>query len=134
MSAIQGNIHRIAAILVRMEAGLLALLGSYLLVRTLTSDVEELDAVIAEIVFLFVGAVGLYFAGRGFLEKKNYGRGSTVLANLIALGVAYYMIDGDRLLMGLALGLFAVTTILAALTAIPNSGKNSGKYHQGTTS
>lgn len=124
------NIHRIAAYLVRIEAGFLALLGSYLLLRTLTSNVEELDAITAEIVFLFVGAVGLFFAGRGFLEKRNYGRGSTVLANLIALGVSYYMIDGNRLLMGLALGLFALITIFAALAAIPNAGNS----HHGTTS
>lgn len=121
------EIHRIAAWLVRAEAIFLFALGAYLLVRTLTSSVEELDAVIAEIVFLILGGVGLFFAGRGFLQQRNYGRGPTVLANLIAMGVAYYMIDGDRILLGVVLGIYAFVTFAAALASIP-------RPHQGTSS
>lgn len=121
------EIHRIAAWLVRAEAIFLFALGAYLLVRTLTSSVEELDAVIAEIVFLILGGVGLFFAGRGFLQQRNYGRGPTVLANLIAMGVAYYMIDGDRILLGVVLGIYAFVTFVAALASIP-------RPHQGTSS
>ena len=121
------KIHVIAAWLVRIEATFLFALGAYLLVRTLTSDVEELDAVIAEIVFLLLGGTGLFFAGRGFLQQRNYGRGPTVMANLIAIGVAYYMIDGARIALGISLGAFALLTLIAALAAIP-------KPHQGITS
>jgi len=121
------EIHRIAAWLVRAEAIFLFAIGAYLLVRTLTSSVEELDAVIAEIVFLILGGVGLFFAGRGFLQQRNYGRGPTVLANLIAMGVAYYMIDGDRILLGVVLGIYAFVTFVAALASIP-------RPHQGTSS
>ena len=121
------EIHRIAAWLVRAEAIFLFALGAYLLVRTLTSSVEELDAVIAEIVFLILGGVGLFFAGRGFLQQRNYGRGPTVLANLIAMGVAYYMIDGDRILLGVVLGIYAFVTFAAALASIP-------RPHHGTSS
>lgn len=115
------RVHEIAAALVRIESAFLISLGVYLLVRTLTSDVEELDAVIAEIVFLFAGGMGLFFAGRGFLQRRNYGRGPTVLANLIAIGVAYYMIDGARILLGILLGGFAALTLVFALIAIPES-------------
>ena len=121
------KIHQIAALLVRAEAIFLFALGAYLLVRTLTSSVEELDAVIAEIIFLILGGVGLFFAGRGFLQQRNYGRGPTVLANLIAMGVAYYMIDGDRILLGVVLGIYAFVTFVAALASIP-------RPHQGTSS
>jgi len=121
------EIHRIAAWLVRAEAIFLFAIGAYLLVRTLTSSVEELDAVIAEIIFLILGGVGLFFAGRGFLQQRNYGRGPTVLANLIAMGVAYYMIDGDRILLGVVLGIYAFVTFVAALASIP-------RPHQGTSS
>ena len=121
------KIHQIAAWLVRVESIFLFSLGAYLLVRTLTSSVEELDAVIAEIVFLILGGVGLFFAGRGFLQQRNYGRGPTVLANLIAMGVAYYMIDGDRILIGAVLGIYAFITFVAALASIP-------RPHQGTSS
>jgi ABC-type arginine transport system permease subunit len=98
----------------------------------LTSAVEELDAVIAEILFLFLGALGLFFAGRGFLQQRNYGRGPTVLANLIAMGVAYYMIDGGRIALGVFLGSYALFTLLAALASIPKNPQ--GDSHQGISS
>jgi hypothetical protein len=125
MSLVPRNIHFIAATLVRVESAFLAALGAYLLIRTISSEVQELDAIVAEIVFLFVGAVGLFMAGRGFSQQRYYGRGATVLANLIAVGVAYYMIDGERDLLGFTLGTFAFVTLLAAIAAVP---------HQGTTS
>ena len=124
MTSIPARIHTIAAWLVRIEATFLFALGAYLLARTLTSAVEELDAVIAEIVFLLLGGIGLFVAGRGFLQRRNFGRGPTVLANLIAMGVAYYMIDGDRVLLGVILGSYAFITFLAALASIPRSTKD----------
>lgn len=121
------RVHTLAAWLVRIEAVFLFALGTYLLARTLTSSVDELDAVIAEIVFLILGGVGLFFAGRGFVQQRNYGRGPTVLANLIAMGVAYYMIDGGRMYLGIFLGGYALLTLIAALASIP-------RPHQGTSS
>jgi hypothetical protein len=44
-----------------------------------------------------------------------------VLANLIAMGVAYYMIDGERLALGLTLGTYALITFIAALASIPRT-------------
>ena len=121
MKFVPRRVHEVAAWLVRVEALFLFSLGTYLLMRTLTSAVEELDAVIAEILFLFLGALGLFFAGRGFLQQRNYGRGPTVLANLIAMGVAYYMIDGGRIALGVFLGSYALFTLLAALASIPKN-------------
>lgn len=132
MKLVPRRIHEIAAWLVRIEALFLFSLGAYLLIRTLTSSVEELDAVIAEIVFLILGGIGLFFAGRGFLQQRNYGRGPTVLANLIAMGVAYYMIDGERIALGVFLGGYALLTVLAALASIPQA--RPGSTHQGTSS
>ena len=125
MKLFGSKVYQIAATLVRLEALFLAGLASYLAIRTATSKVEELDAILAEIVFLSIASTGLFFAGRGFIAKRNFARAPTVLANLIAIGVAYYMIDGERDLLGVGLGSFALVTLLAALAAIP---------HQGTTS
>ncbi|NCV93858.1 MAG: hypothetical protein EBW34_01970 [Burkholderiaceae bacterium] len=97
MAFIPARIHTIAAWLVRIEATFLFGLGAYLLLRTLTSSVEELDAVIAEIIFLILGGIGLFFAGRGFLQH------------------------GDRLALGLILGTYAFITFIAALASIPRS-------------
>ena len=125
MKLFGSKVYQIAATLVRIEALFLAVLAIYLAVRTATSKVEELDAILAEIIFLSFASAGLFFAGSGFIAKRNFARAPTVLANLIALGVAYYMIDGERDLLGIGLGSFALVTLLAALSAIP---------HQGTTS
>jgi hypothetical protein len=125
MKLFGSKVYLIAATLVRLEALFLAGLASYLAIRTATSKVEELDAILAEIIFLSIASVGLFFAGKGFIAKRNFARAPTVLANLIAIGVAYYMIDGERDLLGIGLGSFALVTLLAALAAIP---------HQGTTS
>ena len=125
MKLFGSKVYQIAATLVRLEALFLAGLAIYLAIRTATSKVEELDAILAEIIFLSIASVGLFFAGKGFIAKRNFARAPTVLANLIAIGVAYYMIDGERDLLGIGLGSFALVTLLAALAAIP---------HQGTTS
>ena len=125
MKLFGSKVYQVAATLVRLEALFLAGLASYLAIRTATSKVEELDAILAEIVFLSIASTGLFFAGKGFIAKRNFARAPTVLANSIALGVAYYMIDGERDLLGVGLGSFALLTLLAALAAIP---------HQGTTS
>lgn len=125
MKLFGSKVYLIAATLVRLEALFLAGLASYLAIRTATSKVEELDAILAEIIFLSIASTGLFFAGKGFIAKRNFARAPTVLANLIAIGVAYYMIDGERDLLGIGLGSFALVTLIAALAAIP---------HQGTTS
>ena len=125
MKLFGSKVYLIAATLVRLEALFLAGLASYLAIRTATSKVEELDAILAEIIFLSIASTGLFFAGKGFIAKRNFARAPTVLANLIAIGVAYYMIDGERDVLGIGLGSFALVTLLAALAAIP---------HQGTTS
>ncbi len=114
------QIRKWAAAFANLEALFLLSLALYLFTRSLTSDVEELDAVIAEIIFLIAGAMGLFFAGRGILRGKRYGRGPIVMANLIALGVAYYMIDGDRISWGITLGAVAITTAGLAIAAIPH--------------
>jgi hypothetical protein len=125
MKLFGSKVYLIAATLVRLEALFLAGLASYLAIRTATSKVEELDAILAEIIFLSIASTGLFFAGKGFIAKRNFARAPTVLANLIAIGVAYYMIDGERDLLGIGLGSFALVTLLAALAAIPHHGTTS---------
>lgn len=114
--------RRLAEIFVNIEALFLLCLAAYLIFRSLTSDLTEADAVAAEIVFLILGAVGLFFAGRGMVRSKRYGRGAIVMANLIALGVAYYMIDGDRIVWGLVLGSVALITGGLTIAATPEMG------------
>jgi hypothetical protein len=113
------RIRRLAEIFVNLESLFLLCLAAYLIIRSLTSELTEADAIAAEIVFLILGAVGLFFAGRGMVRSKRYGRGAIVMANLIALGVAYYMVDGDRIVWGVILGSVALITGALTIAATP---------------
>ncbi|CAB4686188.1 unannotated protein [freshwater metagenome] len=100
--------------MLRAEAGLLLALVTYLIIAPLISDVSAPAALTAEIVFGSLGAVGLWFCAHGFKNKKSYGRAPAVLANLIALGVSYYMVSGSFFIVGIPLGLLALITLLSA--------------------
>jgi len=119
------RIRRVAALLVNLEALFLAVLALYLFIRSVTSELTELDAMVAEILFLIAGSVGLFFAGRGMVNSRRYGRGAIVMANLIAIGVAYYMIDGERIIWGTILGIVAILTGGLAIAATPVEGSKN---------
>ena len=106
--------RRRAIFLLKVESGLLLALVIYLILAPLISDVSAPAALSAEIVFGLLGATGLWFCAKGFKDKKSYGRAPAVLANLIALGVSYYMISGNLLLVGIPLSLLAITTLVSA--------------------
>jgi len=101
--------------LLRIEALILVGLVIYLLLATIFSTATWPSALIGEIVFACLGATGLYFASTGFANKRSFGRAPAVLANLIAVGVSYYMISGNLLIVGIPLALLGATTFVAAL-------------------
>jgi hypothetical protein len=106
---------RIRAIfLLKFESVLLLGLVIYLLVAPLISTVTVPAALSAEIIFGFLGAVGLWAAATGFQKKRSFGRAPAVLANLIALGVSYYMIVGNFLIIGVPLMFLSIITIISA--------------------
>ena len=101
--------------LLRFESMVLALLFLYLTFGALTSTVTVWSALIAEMFFAVLGSVGLYLASSAYVKEKSYGRSPAVLANLIALGVAYFMISGKFFLVGIPLALLAIVTIYSAI-------------------
>ena len=106
--------RRRAIFLLRAESGLLLAIVIYLILAPLISEVSVPSALSAEIVFGLLGAAGLWFCAKGFKDKKSYGRAPAVLANLIALGVSYYMISGSLLIVGIPLLLLAAITLISA--------------------
>jgi hypothetical protein len=107
---------RTAAIwLLRIESLILGGLVLYLLSATVFSTATWPSALIGEIVFASLGSFGLFVASLGFARKRSFGRAPAVLANLIAIGVAYYMISGDLLFVGIPLALLGAATFIAAL-------------------
>jgi hypothetical protein len=100
--------------LLRFESFLILALVTYLAIAPLISSVTAPESLGAEIIFGLIGAVGLWLCARGFKAGKSFGRAPAVLANLIALGVAYYMISGGFLLLGIPLAILALVTVVSA--------------------
>ena len=78
-----------------IEAALLVALALWLIVLTLLDSSTELAPLLGEVGFALLGAFGLFASGRAFGQGKSYGRAPAILANLIALGVARYQIQGN---------------------------------------
>ena len=107
---------RIRAIfLLKFESLIVFAIVLYLLIAPFISDVSAPAALSAEIIFAVVASIGLWFSAVGFEKKRSFGRAPAVLANLIALGVSYYMISGNLLLVGIPLAILAFITLLSAL-------------------
>ena len=106
---------RVRAIyLLRLESLIILGLVIYLLVAPLISEVNAPAALSAEIVFGLLACLGLWASAIGFKQKKSFGRAPAVLANLIALGVSYYMITGKLLVVGIPLAILASITLISA--------------------
>ena len=101
--------------LLRLESSILAALLIYLIYGAFASTVTVWSALIGEIVFALVGSLGMYFASTSYVKEKSFGRSPAVLANLIALGVSYFMITGNFYLGGVPLALLAIATLVAAI-------------------
>ena len=103
-----------AIVLLKFESLLLLGIVIYLLVAPLISTVSVPAALSAEIVFGALGAAGLWGCAIGFQKARSFGRAPAVLANLIALGVSYYMITGKFLIVGVPLLFLSLITIISA--------------------
>lgn len=112
-------LYRLASALAVVEGLIVAALGLFLVLNSFFSEVEEPSAWIAEIAFASLGAFGLIVAGIGLKKRKNWGRAPVVIANLIALPVAYYLWTSDEKLVAVLLGLIALPALVSALFAIP---------------
>jgi len=83
------------AALLYIEASLVLALGVWLVVLGFTHEKKELPPLIGVVIFAILGAAGLFASARGYANGKSFGRSPTILANLIAVGVAYYQIQGQ---------------------------------------
>ena len=88
------SLRSTVATLLYIEAAIVFALGLWLIFFSFTHENEEVAPLLGEISFAALGALGLFLAGRGYARGKNYGRSPAILANLIAVGVAYYQIQG----------------------------------------
>lgn len=109
----------IVAALLSFEAATVLALGGFLVMKSFTSTTEAPGALIGEVVFALLGGFGLLTAAHGFRTNRNYGRAPAVLANLIALGVAYSQMGAHLWIIAIPLALLALLTLIIALSIIP---------------
>ncbi len=103
-----------AILLLRIESLIVLSLVLYLLIAPLVSSVTAVESLGAEIIFGILGSLGLWFSSVGFSKKKSFGRAPAVLANLIALGVSYYMISEKFITVGIPLAVLSLVTLFSA--------------------
>ena len=123
MNSMLVNRHRsTVATLLYIEAAVVLALGLWLIFFSFTHENEEVAPVLGEISFAVLGAIGLFLAGRGYARGKNYGRSPAILANLIALGVAYYQIQGHFYIGAVIILVLALPTLYFAFSIAKNEG------------
>ena len=117
------SLHRsMVASLLYLEAAIVFALAIWLVALGFTHDQKELAPLIGVIVFALLGAGGLFASGRGYKNGKSYGRSPAILANLIALGVAYFQIQGHFYIGALVILPLALPTLYLAFTIAKSEG------------
>jgi hypothetical protein len=113
--------RNIVTALLNFEGAVVLALGAFLIFKSITADSVELAPLAGEIIFAAIGGLGLLASAYSFKIKRRFGRAPAVLANLIALGVAKYQIEGGLWFVALPLVIVAVVTLYCALTIIPEA-------------
>lgn len=114
-------LHRTSAALAFVEGTIVSGLGLFLMINSIFVKVEEPSAWVAEMVFAFLGSVGLIVASIGLRKGKNWGRAPVVIANLIALPVAYYLWTSGQIVIAIALGMIALPALITSWFSVPLS-------------
>ena len=68
-----------AILLLRFEASIVFALVIYLLVAPILSSVTAVESLGAEIIFGFLGALGLWMSSNGFKQNKSFGRAQSTI-------------------------------------------------------
>ena len=105
--------------LLYVEVAIIALLAMWLVGLTIISGTQDPLPLIGVLLFALVGAGGLAACAQGYKNKKYFGRAPTVLANLIAIGVAKYQFEAGLWFTAVPIVLLAIATLYFALTTIP---------------
>jgi hypothetical protein len=114
-SRIYQSARRLAVPLLRIEASILIGLALYLASASTFKTVSHPGALGGEIAFAILGAIGLFFCSISYTRGTSWGRSPAVLANLIAIGVSYFMFGSHLYLVAIPLLLLAAATLTAAL-------------------
>ena len=109
--------RKVAVVMLRFEAIILLALIIYLalLDALRTKPLSAPLALAGDFIGLTLGAIGLFACSLSYKNGKSWGRAPAVLANLIALGVAYFMLSGKFYIGAYPLGVIAFVTAGASV-------------------
>ncbi len=109
--------RKTAITMLRVESIILLALIIYLalLDAIRTKPLNAPLALAGDFIGLTLGAIGLFACSIAFKNRKGWGRAPAVLANLIALGVAYFMASGKFYIGAIPLGIIAFITAGASV-------------------
>ena len=104
--------RKVSILLLRLESIILLALIVYLalLDAIRTKPLSAPMALAGVFIALVLGTIGLFACSISYKNGKSWGRAPAVLANLIALGVAYFMLSGKFYIGAYPLGLLAIIT------------------------
>jgi len=115
----QERMRSIVSTLLYIEGAIVLSLGIWMGVMGITHENREILPLMGVLLFCLGGGLGLLACGRAFAERKNWGRGPAVLANLIALGVARYQFQGDFLIGAVPLLILSLLVLYLAIAIVP---------------
>lgn len=116
---------RIARALLVLEALFVLSLGIYMIALGFTHEKKEMAPLVGVVAFALFGAAALYALSWGIANEKRWANSPSILANLIALGVAKYQFEAG--LYWLAIPLVAVAlAILFNVFRIIKSASTKG--------
>jgi hypothetical protein len=118
----QSALRPIVATLLYIEAAIVLALALWLVELGITHHQKEIAPLVGVIIFAVLGSAGLFASARGYKNGKNYGRSPAILANLIALGVAYFQIQGHFYIGALVILPLALPTLYLAFSIAKNEG------------
>ncbi|MDQ0763800.1 hypothetical protein [Streptomyces canus] len=103
-----------AAALAALEGLALVVGGAWMLVEGLAGDPDDRQSAVTGGVTLIVLALLPLLAARGLLARRSWSRGPAVITQIMALPVAYNLLQADSVAIpaGIALAVVAVTALI----------------------
>ncbi|WP_367320891.1 hypothetical protein [Streptomyces sp. HUAS ZL42] len=103
-----------AAVLAALEGVALVVGGVWMLVLGVTGDPDDRQQAVTGGITLIVLALLPLLAARGLLARRSWSRGPAVITQIMALPVAYNLLQADSVAIpaGIALAVVAVTALV----------------------
>ncbi|MFC5659792.1 hypothetical protein [Streptomyces nogalater] len=108
-----------AAVLAALEGAALVIGGLWVLVRGVTGEPDDRQQAVTLGITLIVLALLPLLAARGLLLRRGWSRGPAVITQLMALPVAYSLVQADSMAIpaGIALAAIAIATLVLLVNA-----------------